>query len=89
MPTNPIDSAFRRWLPSSRTPVIAPGVAAPEALVTAKTDTEKVTSALSLDVPDECPYCQAQMKPCVAVGIEVLMCDKDRHVAPMPNASEE
>lgn len=86
MPTNPIDSAFRRWLPPSR--AASPNAEDPEVLVTAKSNPEKVTSALSLDVPDECPYCQAQMKPCVAVGIKVLMCDKDRHVAPMPNPAE-
>ena len=40
---------------------------------------------LSLDSPNVCPYCKAAMRPSTAVGIDVFVCDSDRHVAPAAN----
>lgn len=75
MPSN-IDKAFSRWLPKKAAKEVA----------TAPVD--KVTAALSLDAPDACPYCHAQLRMCVAMGIPSYICDKDRYVAPQPNTSE-
>lgn len=75
--SNLIDNAFSRWL--SPKPAIAK---------TPEEATTKVTAALSLDDPHTCPYCKGLMKPAMAAGIDVLICDKDRHVAPQPNPTE-
>lgn len=44
---------------------------------------ERVT-ALKINTPNVCPYCQKTMRSNVqAVGVDVYVCDEDRHVAPM------
>jgi hypothetical protein len=44
---------------------------------------------LSLDSPDTCPYCQKKMRPTTAVGVNVFICEDDRHVSPAANAEPE
>ncbi len=44
---------------------------------------------LSLDSPDVCPYCQKKMRPTTAVGVNVFICEDDRHVAPAANTEPE
>lgn len=75
-PQGAIGNAFSRWLkkPEDKKETAAPVV-----------QPKREAAALSLDVPNQCPYCKSTMTRTTAVGIDVYLCDQDRYVAPCEN----
>lgn len=64
-------AAFDRWLPKPS--------------VTASVPESKVNARLDITEADLCPYCGDRMRRTTALGVDVFLCDHDRHVAPVPN----
>lgn len=65
-------TAFDRWLPKPEVKASVP-------------EPKPVTARLDITEADLCPYCGDRMRRTTALGIDVFLCDHDRHVAPVPN----
>lgn len=65
-----------------------PKAPAPTEVVAAK---EKTAVKARLESTEEgvCPYCRDKMRHSTAVGLPVWLCEKDRHVVPLRNASAD